>query len=72
VRDQQVHARVLNDILTFARDQSFTILGLMVSPLKGPAGNIEFLAWLGWGDHNHQSLDVAPLIAATLALSMPE
>lgn len=49
VRDQAVHRRVLEEILTFASDQGFSILGLTRSPIKGPAGNIEFLAWFGWG-----------------------
>ena len=49
VRDPAIHRRVLEEILTFAENQSFTTLGLTLSPIKGPAGNIEFLAWLGWG-----------------------
>ena len=49
VRDPQVHARVLEEVLTFAQNQGFIVRGLIRSPLKGPAGNIEFLAWLGWG-----------------------
>jgi len=48
VRDSKIHARVIEEILTFASDSGFTPHGLIMSPLKGPAGNIEFLAWLGW------------------------
>jgi len=47
VKDSRVHARVLQEILVFAREQGFAVRGLTVSPLKGPAGNVEFLAWLG-------------------------
>lgn len=50
VRDQRVHVRVLGEILTFAAETGFTVRGLIRSPLKGPAGNVEFLAWLTWGD----------------------
>lgn len=50
VRDPQVHLRVLQEVLTFAQREAFTVRGLIKSPLKGPAGNVEFLAWLGWGD----------------------
>ncbi len=50
VRDPKVHARVLDEVLTFAQAQGFTLRGLIRSPLKGPAGNVEFLAWLGWGN----------------------
>ena len=49
VRDPQVHAHVLDEVLTFAAAQGFAVRGLIRSPLKGPAGNVEFLAWLGWG-----------------------
>lgn len=50
VRDHAVHARVLQEVLTFAQDNGFVVRGLIASPLKGPAGNAEFLAWLRWGD----------------------
>lgn len=51
VRDPKVHARVLEEVLTFAQALGFTQRGLIQSPLKGPAGNIEFLAWLAWGQN---------------------
>ncbi|HVU09985.1 MAG TPA: TlyA family RNA methyltransferase [Phototrophicaceae bacterium] len=49
VRDTKVHTRVLDEVLTFAQAEGFAVRGLIKSPLKGPAGNVEFLAWLGWG-----------------------
>lgn len=49
IRDPQVHKAVLVDVLTFARSQGFTIRGLARSPVLGPKGNVEFLAWLGIG-----------------------
>ena len=48
VRDRKVHIRVIEDILTFANELGLQIFGLTLSDLKGPAGNIEFLAWFGW------------------------
>lgn len=45
VRDPAVHRRVLSEVLTFARSIGLGVHGLIQSPLKGPAGNIEFLAW---------------------------
>jgi 23S rRNA (cytidine1920-2'-O)/16S rRNA (cytidine1409-2'-O)-methyltransferase len=48
VRDSDVHTRVLHEVLAFALETGFMIRGLTMSPLKGPAGNTEFLAWLGW------------------------
>jgi len=47
VRDPEIHARVLHDVLSAAQADGYVVRGLTVSPLKGPAGNIEFLAWLG-------------------------
>ena len=46
VRDPDVHRRVLLDVLSGARDAGYAVRDLVPSPLKGPAGNIEFLAWL--------------------------
>ncbi len=49
VRDRRVHQRVLKQTTRFVLDQDFTIQGLALSPLKGPAGNIEFLVWFSQG-----------------------
>lgn len=50
VRDRRVHRQVLWDVLQMAREVGFAPLGLIPSPLRGPAGNVEFLAHLakGW------------------------
>jgi 23S rRNA (cytidine1920-2'-O)/16S rRNA (cytidine1409-2'-O)-methyltransferase len=47
IRDPQVHRRVLTEVLTFAKETGFSVRGLIRSPLLGPKGNVEFLAWLG-------------------------
>lgn len=46
VRDPAVHRAVLRDILTAAATLRLTPRGLTRSPITGPAGNVEFLAWL--------------------------
>lgn len=46
IRDPEVHARVLREIFDFAEVQGWTLRGQIQSPLTGPKGNIEFLAWL--------------------------
>ena len=46
VRDPAVHKEVLDNFVALARELGFTILGLTFSPVKGPEGNIEFLAHL--------------------------
>ncbi len=44
VKDPAVHRRVLEEVLRSSIQAGFSVQGLMLSPLKGPAGNIEFLA----------------------------
>jgi 23S rRNA (cytidine1920-2'-O)/16S rRNA (cytidine1409-2'-O)-methyltransferase len=45
VHDPQVHRRVLERVTDAAAELRLTLRGLMPSPLRGPAGNTEFLAW---------------------------
>jgi 23S rRNA (cytidine1920-2'-O)/16S rRNA (cytidine1409-2'-O)-methyltransferase len=47
VRDPAVHAAVVRDTLEFAAAHGLPPHGLVRSPITGPAGNVEFLAWLG-------------------------
>ncbi len=46
VRDAAIHRSVLRDVLTAAAELGLTPCGLTRSPITGPAGNVEFLAWL--------------------------
>lgn len=48
IRASSVHRQVLENILIFARDRELVLRGLTPSPLLGPAGNHEFLAFWGW------------------------
>lgn len=45
VRDPATHRAVLESVLRMAAGAGLRLLGLTASPLIGPAGNIEFLAW---------------------------
>ena len=49
IKDPRIHKRVNEEILSFAREQRFRVVGLIQSPLKGPKGNIEFLVYLTLG-----------------------
>jgi len=49
IRDPYLHRQVLLDVLTYAQSEGFGIKGLVRSPITGPKGNVEFLAWLGYG-----------------------
>jgi 23S rRNA (cytidine1920-2'-O)/16S rRNA (cytidine1409-2'-O)-methyltransferase len=46
IRDSEIHKQVLLDVLTFAQRSGFGLKGLIRSPIQGPKGNVEFLAWL--------------------------
>ncbi len=46
VRDKKIHAAVIERVLKFAAEVGFKICGLDFSPIKGPEGNIEYLAHL--------------------------
>jgi 23S rRNA (cytidine1920-2'-O)/16S rRNA (cytidine1409-2'-O)-methyltransferase len=47
VRDPQVHAAVLGRFFAWCAGRGLRLLGLTTSPLRGPAGNKEFLVLLG-------------------------
>jgi len=44
IHDHAVHRQVLEHIVQSAQDQGLFLYGLIPSPIKGPKGNIEFLA----------------------------
>lgn len=44
VRDPAVHRDVVNALIEWSKDQAWQITDVVPSPLKGPAGNIEFLS----------------------------
>ncbi len=46
VRDKKIHSDVIRGVLDFAADTGFAARGLSFSPVKGPEGNIEYLAYL--------------------------
>ncbi|AFM42226.1 hemolysin A [Desulfosporosinus acidiphilus SJ4] len=46
VKDLLVHRQVLTNVLNQAESSGFQVFGLDFSPIRGPEGNIEYLAWL--------------------------
>ncbi len=45
VRRPEVHRRVLREVLDAVRGHALTPAGLTASPIRGQAGNVEFLLW---------------------------
>ncbi|MGN6484013.1 MAG: TlyA family RNA methyltransferase [Thermomicrobiales bacterium] len=66
VRDPAVHRRVLETTLAAALEHGLTPHGLVASPLRGPAGNVEFLAHLVNEPAPAVDVDLAPMIEAAL------
>lgn len=46
VRDPEIHVQVIESVREAAESLGFTVVGVILSPLEGPAGNKEFLAHL--------------------------
>jgi 23S rRNA (cytidine1920-2'-O)/16S rRNA (cytidine1409-2'-O)-methyltransferase len=67
IRDPEVHRRVLIDILSFAKTGGYSVRGLIRSPLLGPKGNVEFLAWLDRSSKTEQAREVGELVEQVLA-----
>ncbi|MBC8098093.1 MAG: TlyA family RNA methyltransferase [Armatimonadetes bacterium] len=67
VRDAAIHARVLHEVLSFAQAPTgLQVGGLIPSPLLGPAGNREFLAWFRHAPVLESALDIDLLIQHAL------
>ena len=63
VRDPAVHKEVLDDFVALTKAINFKILGLTFSPVKGPEGNIEFLAHLTLADEAGIDPDTALVVS---------
>ena len=57
VRDSAIHKEVIKSVIDYCINSGFTILGLDFSPIKGPAGNIEYLLYIGKPVENKKEAD---------------
>ena len=63
VRDKSVHITVINEIIEFAQGElGLFALNLTVSPIKGPAGNIEYLVLLSDKSEGKQDFEVENVV----------
>ena len=62
VRDPETHKEVLDSFVELANELNFNILGLTFSPVKGPEGNIEFLAHLTLSKIEGPHIDTALIV----------
>lgn len=52
VKDIKIHKKILHNIILFTDKMGFLIKGLTYSPVKGPAGNIEYLLYIQKNENN--------------------
>ena len=52
IRDPVLHRKIILETVDYAHQMGFGLANLIVSPLKGPKGNIEFLAHLRMDEAN--------------------
>ena len=67
IRDPEVWQRVLEEVATAYAGHGAAVVGLMVSPLRGAEGNVEFLAHLVPGATGGGAPDGEPAGAADIA-----
>lgn len=67
VRDSAVHEQVIKNVVAYAKDSGFYVSGLEYSPVRGPEGNIEYLAWLTKEDKGFEADDamISQLVAGS-------
>ena len=65
IKDRDVHAQVLSETLTDAIALGFWPSGLVLSPITGPKGNIEFLVNLFVGDYS-ENIEIDQMIETVL------
>ncbi|HEY8599080.1 MAG TPA: TlyA family RNA methyltransferase [Thermomicrobiales bacterium] len=65
VRDPATHRAVLHRFIDDARREAFAVPGLIASPLRGPAGNVEFLAHLRQNPASDTTLPDADTLVET-------
>ena len=52
VRDVKVHVQVLRNLIQFIHGLDQSVMGISYSPIRGPAGNIEYLLWFKTGNES--------------------
>lgn len=68
VREPEIHEEVLRDVIHYIIDKGFSISDLTYSPIKGPEGNIEYLAYF-INDSRDETKDVDNIIKSVVGSS---
>jgi 23S rRNA (cytidine1920-2'-O)/16S rRNA (cytidine1409-2'-O)-methyltransferase len=67
VRDNAIHARILREVTVSADSNGLSLAGLIASPIKGPAGNIEFLGYFQLTSNSEEPVDLDAVIESAIA-----
>ena len=62
VRDPELRAEAVTDVVRFAEENGLGLRGAVASPLPGPSGNVEYFVWLRAGEPVNAA-DSAELVA---------
>lgn len=71
IRDPELHKKILEDVLAFSIEVGYYFRGLVQSPLKGPKGNIEFLAYFDMENNEKQAeYDIDELVEDAIKITI--
>jgi len=63
VRDPAVHIEVIENVFSYIKESGFFVKGLSFSPIRGPEGNIEYLAYVSTSQNELFSDSVSDTVA---------
>ena len=62
VRESETHIEVIRAFIKNAESSGFSVKGVTWSPIKGPEGNIEFLAHLKLDGKSSEEIDIEAVV----------
>lgn len=66
VREKSVHIEVIENVVGYIKEYGFSLLALDFSPIKGPEGNIEYLAYIKSTDEFvNNTIDFTAIVEAS-------
>lgn len=62
VREKETHIKVIKNVVEFASSIGFHTVALDFSPIKGPAGNIEYIVLFSTNEENKTSVNIEEIV----------
>jgi 23S rRNA (cytidine1920-2'-O)/16S rRNA (cytidine1409-2'-O)-methyltransferase len=62
IKDKIIHIKVIKEIIESAYSLDLSVINLTYSPIKGPAGNIEYLIYLANNTINKSNFSVESIV----------